>query len=520
MNLVPQPRSVEEASGRLDLRQGVVFKAEAGLEGAASLGQAWLSEALSLGGQSSGLRAAGAISGGVSGSSVPGGLPIELRLDQSLPEEDYSLVVRSDGAAVHSGGYGGAVQAVRVLRQIALSEGPLLPACRIEDGPRFSWRGAMLDCARNFFRVEFVERFIDLMALHGLNRFHWHLTDDQAWRLEIAGHPEICERGAYRQDGRYVEKRLRGGFYTRGDVGRVVEYAARRGIVVVPEIESPGHAVALLASHPELSCASASSSVPGGPSFLPEDHYGVFEDILCAGSDEVFDLLGSIYDEASSLFPGPWLHAGGDEAPKSRWSACPRCSARMEREGIRSDDKALDLERLQAWFMNRVADMLASRGKAMIGWDEILDGGVRKDAIIMSWRGKEGGIAAAKAGYRAIMSPQTKACYLDHKQIDSPEEPGNIGVCTLEDSYSFDPVPPELSSEEGQLILGGQANIWTEYLYFGKQVEYMAFPRLCALAEVFWCPRESRDFDSFLKRMEAHARRLDLLGVNYCRRKH
>jgi hexosaminidase len=385
----------------------------------------------------------------------------------------------------------------------------------VRDAPRFAWRGAMLDCSRNFFRVEFLERFIDLMALHKLNRFHWHLTDDQAWRLEIASHPEIAERGSKRRDCRHHEAIFKEGSYSRVDVRRLVAYAEERGIVIVPEIESPGHAIALLASHPELSCRGvAKDGATGGRAFEPEDRYGIFEDILCAGEEKVFELLGEIYDEVASLFPGKWVHAGGDEVPKARWSACPRCRARMEAEGLRATDGTLDPELLQGWFMNRVADMLAARGKRMIGWDEILEGQVRKDAIIMSWRGAEGGIAAARAGYDAVMSPQTKACYLDHKQLDLPEEPGHLGVCTTEDSYRFDPVPAELSESEGAHILGGQANMWAEYMYFGKQVEYMAFPRLCALSEVFWSPRGKRDFASFERRMGVHGQRLDLLGVN------
>ena len=252
----------------------------------------------------------------------------------------------------------------------------------------------MLDCARNFFRVEFVERFIDLMALHKLNRFHWHLCDDQAWRLEIASHPEIAAAGSKRRDRRHAYPRFHEGRYSAEDARRVVAYAAQRGIVVVPEIESPGHVLALLASHPELSCAAAL----GEASFEPEDRYGIFEDILCAGNDAVFELLGDIYDELASIFPGPWLHAGGDEAPKARWSDCPRCEARMVGEGLLGPEGNPDPELLQAWFMNRAAEMLAARGKRMVGWDEILGESLRKDAIIMSWRGKEGGNSRGQGG--------------------------------------------------------------------------------------------------------------------------
>lgn len=470
----------------------------------------WFTEALGLRGRPGKFSAAPR---GIGGASAAGAPALSLILDASLPPEDYVLEIGPRGAAARSSSRAGAIHAASTVRQLLLSEGPVLPGLRVEDGPRFSWRGAMLDCSRNFFRPEFIERFIDLMALHKLNRFHWHLTDDQAWRLQLRSHPELAELGSRRQDRRYGVERIKGGSYSREDVGRIVAYAEARGIVVVPEIETPGHAVALLASHPELSCLAAEGA---DRAFSPEDRYGIFEDILCAGNDRTFALLGDVYDEVAELFPGPWVHAGGDEVPKTRWAACPRCLARMEAEGLKSDGGP-DPELLQLWFMNRVAEMLARRGKRMIGWDEILgEGGgtgLRKDAIVMSWRGPEGGQRAARAGFDAVMSPQTKACYLDHKHQDSPEEPGNLGVCTVEDSYSFEPVAPGLSEAEGARILGGQANIWTEFMYFGRNVEYMAFPRLCALSEVFWSPRDKRDFDSFSARMEAHGRRLDLLGV-------
>ena len=504
LGLVPEPRSVAMAEGSLDLGAGLAARGTGALEGAASLAASWIDEALRLRGRVASASASAK-------DAAASGRVIEFALDPGLGSEDYRLDIRPSGVRVAAGAFEGAVRGASTLRQLVLSEGAVLPCLAIEDGPRFAWRGAMLDCARNFFRLEFIERFIDLMALHKLNRFHWHLTDDQAWRLELASHPEIAAQGSRRQDRRYGEPRLKEGSYSREEVRRVVAYAEERGIVVVPEIETPGHVLALLASHPELSCAGKAAD---GGAFLPEDRYGVFEDILCAGNDAVFDLLGDIYDEVVSIFPGPWVHAGGDEAPKARWSSCPRCRERMKKEGIR------DPEHLQGWFMNRVSAILAARGKRMVGWDEVLDGGGRqgapiaKDAIIMSWRGEEGGITAAKLGYDAVMSPLTKACYLDHKHLDLPEEPGNIGVCTVEDSYRFDPVPSVLSEAEGRRILGGQANIWTEYMYFGRQVEYMAFPRLCALSEVFWSPREKRNFPSFEKRLEAHGSRLDLLGVN------
>jgi len=516
LSLIPEPRTLVLGSGSFDLKVGGSARAAGPLASAASLAAQWMNEALALRGSGARLEM-GTASGPVASAIRP---LLALDLDPTLAQEDYRLSISPEGIVIEASGSDGAVRAAATLRQIVLSEGPVLPALRIGDGPRFSWRGAMLDCSRNFFRVEFLERFIDLMALHKLNRFHWHLTDDQAWRLELRSHPEIAERGSKRQDRRYGIRKLKEGSYSREDVIRVVDYAGERGIVVVPEIETPGHALALLASHPELSCAGMAAE--GGAfqpaAFQPEDRYGIFDDVLCAGNDKVFELLGDIFDEVASLFPGPWVHAGGDEVLKGRWSACPRCQARMEAEGLRGSDGALDPELLQLWFMNRVAGLLAERGKRMVGWDEILDGALpgaelRKDAIVMSWRGSEGGLRAAGLGYDAVMSPQTKSCYLDHKHIDSPEEPGNLGVCTVEDSYRFEPAPSELSAAEGPRILGGQANLWTELMYFGRNVEYMAFPRLCALSEVFWSPTDKRDFASFVERMAVHGARLDLLGV-------
>jgi hexosaminidase len=504
--LVPEPREIELLEGTLDLRRGVAVLAPGPFEGAGAVAAAWAAQALGLRGSDASVALERQGSRDIGGKAE-----IAFSLDEGLGPEDYRLEILPGRAAITASTNEGAVMGASTLRQLILSEGPLIPSLRIGDGPRFAWRGVHLDCARNFFRVEFIERLLDLAALHKLNRFHWHLTDDQAWRLEIPSHPELAEFGSKRRDARHSYERYHEGSYSRSDAQRVVAYAKARGIVVVPEIETPGHALALLASHPELSCRG---SAEGGAPFLPEDRYGIFEDILCAGNDAVFELLGDIYDEVASVFPGAWVHAGGDEAPKARWKSCPKCAARMEAEGLRGGGPDARAELLQGWFMDRVAALLSDRGKRMVGWDEILDGHVRKDALIMSWRGSAGGIAAAKAGYEAVMCPQTKACYLDHKHLDLAEEPGNIGVCTVYDSYSFDPVPPGLDGSEAARILGGQANLWSEFMYFGRQVEYMAFPRLCALSEVFWSPREKRDFASFERRMEKHGKTLDLLGVN------
>jgi hexosaminidase len=501
-DLVPLPRLIEGLSGSCDLSRGALICAPREASDEAGLLSSWLE------------RATG--SRFTLESSLGAGLPrIELSLDSGLggPEE-YRLSIRPDSVSLAASAPEGLVRGSASLWQLALSEGPRLPCLRIEDGPRFPWRGFMLDTARNFFSVEFIERLLDLAALHKLNVFHWHLVDDQAWRLDLASLPELARCGSRRLDIRINAPRWKGGSYSPEDVRRIVAYASARHIQVVPEIETPGHSTALLASHPELSCRGGTEA--GGP-FYPVDRYGIFQDILCAGNEASFALVEKILDELVSLFPGPVVHMGGDEAPKARWLSCASCREKMKSLNLRDSGGALDPERLQAWFMGREADMLAARGRRMGGWDEVLDGGIRKDTLVFSWRGYEGGIRGAKAGYDVVMCPQDRACYLDHQHLPGIEEPGQLGVCTVRDSYSFEPIPPELSEGEAVHIIGGQANIWTELMYFSRQVEYMAYPRLSAIAEALWSPRSARDFEGFSKRLPAHGRRLESLGVNYYR---
>ncbi len=438
---------------------------------------------------------------------------IVLSLSQEMRcAEEYRLDIGRTGIRIEAADEAGVVRGAASLAQLAFSRGNSIAAMRIHDWPRFSWRGFMLDCARNFFRVEFIEKLIDLAALHKLSVFHWHLTDDQAWRLEIPSHPELTERGAFRQDLRYEVEMKKGGFYSRNDVERIVAHAAARHILVVPEIESPGHSTALLASHPEFSCRGG---VNPSLQFKPQDHYGIFEDIVCAGNDATLSFFDEVVGELCAMFPGGYVHMGGDEAPKARWIDCPRCQRRMIELDLRDARGDCAPEKLQAWYMGRLSAMLRSRGRRMVGWDEVIEGGISGDTIVMSWRGIGLGIEAAKLGYDVVMCPQTRACYLDHKHLDTPEEPGHLGFCTVRDSYSFDPVPEKLPDDLARHILGGQANLWSELLYFGRHAEYMLFPRLCALSEVFWSPRELRDFEDFSARLDSHKRRLDALDTLY-----
>jgi hexosaminidase len=427
--------------------------------------------------------------------------PVVLTIDPSLPAEAYRLEIGDQGIAIACADAAGEFYARQTLAQLATVQGGRLAGVHIEDRPRFAWRGAMLDSCRSFQTTAFIKKFLDLMAYHKLNRFHWHLTDDQAWRLEIPALPELARVGGRRLDRRFHHQQWREGSYSPDDVREIVAYATARHITVVPEIETPGHAMAALASHPELSCSGRSIEVP--------DTFGIHEDVFCAGNDEVFALLGKVYDHVAAVFPGPWVHAGGDECPKVRWDDCPKCQDRILGEGL------ANAEALQGWFMRRVAGMLAAHGKTMVGWDEILEGGCPEDSVVMSWRGIAGGIEAVHRGHRVVMSPQTKACYLDHMAAEGPEEAGQLGVCTLADAYAFDPVPAAIPADRRHLILGGQANIWTELMYTGRQVEYMAFPRLCALAEAFWSPAEGRDLAGFRRRLLVHRQRLDALDVSY-----
>jgi hexosaminidase len=545
--LLPLPRSFAERPGSLDLSQGAVIVAGPGLEAQAGLLASWLSRPLH-----GRVRVYG--SSAADGSAAPGAAAVELSLNASFAgKEEYRLEVSAGRASVSASTTDGLARGASTLAQLALSaslDDGRIGACLVEDGPRFPWRGFMLDTARNFFPVDFIEKLIDLAALHRLNTFHWHLTDDQAWRLDLPGMPELAREGSKRLDTRFNVEAWKRGSYSADDVRRVVAFAAARGITVVPEIEAPGHVVALLASHPELSCAAAIAEASGGdlPRFLPEDRYGVFEDILCAGNEEGFALLERVLAGVAGLFPGPYVHVGGDEAPKARWLACRRCRARMAELGFTTASGDPDPEALQTWFTSRLGGILAKYGKRLVGWDEILgneaarggfiagaDGApdgrafrdsvtggpgsatLPADAIVQSWRGYSGGLDAAQRGHDVVMSPQTRACYLDHKHLDLPTEPGQLGFCTVRDSYEFEAVPPGLDAQEERHILGGQANLWAELMYFGRQVEYMAFPRLCALSEALWTPRKLRDFDAFAKRLPAHLARLDLLDVNYYR---
>lgn len=360
------------------------------------------------------------------------------------------------------------------------------------------------------FPVSFVKKYIDLLAYHKFNRFHWHLTEDQGWRIEIKKYPKLQEVAAYRKEtlvgnygsGKYDGQRY-GGFYTQEEVKDIVKYAADRYVTIIPEIEMPGHAVAALTAYPQLGCT-------GGP-YEVRTTWGVADDVFCAGKEETFAFLQDVLDEVVPLFPGKYVHIGGDECPKTRWKKCPHCQKRIKTEKLK------DEHALQSYFIQRIEKYLNGKGKQIIGWDEILEGGLAPNATVMSWRGEEGGIAAAQQGHDVIMTPGNW-CYFDHYQDTSKTEPLAIGGFTpVSQVYSYEPLPEQLSAEESKHVLGAQANLWTEYIATPEYAEFMAYPRACALAEVVWSPKENKSYDDFVKRMATHVTRLDQLKVNYAK---
>lgn len=445
---------------------------------------------------------------------------ISLTLDRKLKglgPEGYRLVVRPDRVEIRAPERAGVFYGLQTLRQLlpvsayrrAKVEGAewTIPCVRIEDRPRFSWRGAHLDVGRYFMPKEFVLKFLDLLALHKLNVFHWHLTDDQGWRIEIKRYPKLTEVGAWRRDSMLTYDpptftgKLHGGFYTQDDVREIVAYAAERFITVVPEIEMPGHASAAIAAYPELGNLDKPIEVA--------TRWGVIEDVFNV-EDSTIAFLQNVLAEVLELFPSKFIHIGGDEVPKKQWKESLRAQTKMLALGLKDEHE------LQSWFVRQMDTWLAARGRRLIGWDEILEGGLAPGAAVMSWRGIEGGIAAARAGHDVVMTP-TSHTYLDYYQSGNRDrEPHAIGgFLPLKKVYEFEPVPKELTPEQARHVLGSQGQLWTEYLPDPKRVEYMAFPRLSALAEVVWSPKEARNYGGFLSRLRLHLPRLDILDVGY-----
>ena len=427
--------------------------------------------------------------------------------DESLPAEGYELNVDGEGIEVRASQFPGFLYALQSLEQLlpaavygtepAPDAAWEVPCVKIADAPRFAYRGMHLDVARHVFSVDEVKRYIDVMAIHKLNTLHWHLTDDQGWRIEIKRYPELTAVGSIRK-ATVVRKEWGtydgtpyGGFYTQDEIRDVVKYAADRGVTVIPEIDLPGHMLAALTAYPELGCT-------GGP-YEVWGRWGVADDVLCPGREKTFEFLEGVLTEVMELFPSEYIHIGGDECPKVRWEKCPRCQAKIRQLGLKDDGEHTAEHYLQSYVTDRIGKFLAQHGRRIIGWDEILEGRAPSDAVVMSWRGSEGGIAAAKLGHDVIMTPNSHFYFDYYQSLDTDAEPFGIGCyIPMEQVYSYDPAFPELTPEQQKHILGVQANLWTEYVLSDEHLEYMLLPRLAALSEVQWCLPETKDWNRFI----------------------
>ncbi|GGW35578.1 beta-N-acetylhexosaminidase [Streptomyces lucensis JCM 4490] len=510
VDVIPAPVSTGRSpSGSTRLDAGTALRAGPGTEGVAR----WLRAAL------------GAATGLPFPEAADRPHRIELGIDPELPPEGYRLVADGHPVRIHGGSAAGVFWGAQTLRQLlgpdAFRRAPVrpgrdwdLPAVTVEDGPRFGWRGLLLDVARHFMPKEGVLRYLDLMAAHKLNVLHFHLTDDQGWRIEIRRHPKLTEDASWRARTKFGhrasplwEQKPHGGYYTQDDIREIVAYAAERHITVVPEIDVPGHSQAAIAAYPEL----GNADVVDTTALSVWDTWGISSNVL-APTDTVLRFYEGVFEEVLELFPSEFVHVGGDECRKEQWSDSVTAKNRMAELGL------ADEEQLQSWFIGHFDAWLSARGRRLIGWDEILEGGLARNAAVSSWRGYGGGVAAARAGHDVVMCPE-QYVYLDHRQAPGEDEPVPIGfVRTLEDVYRFDPVPPGLTGPEAAHVLGTQANVWTEVMEDSARVDYQVFPRLAAFAEVAWSrlpAPEDRDFADFERRMTAHYARLDALGVAY-----
>lgn len=438
-------------------------------------------------------------------------------------KEAYSINVSSDGILVRAVAPEGIYRATRTLLKSVGTEKTSsveFPSAEVSDWPRFGYRGLMLDVSRHFSDVEMVKRTIDMLALHQLNIFHWHLTDDQGWRIEIKSHPELTEVGAWRDDtvvGRYLggtdyptDGKRHGGFYTQEQIREIVAYAKERYIEIIPEIDLPGHTSAVLAAYPQLGCEDKEYKVA--------NRWGVIRDVLCAGNPASLDLFKDIMDEVCDLFPGKYIHLGGDECVKDRWKACPKCQKKIRELGLKDGSRYSKEDYLQSWFMGEVASFVQSKGKRVIGWDEILEGVPMDDSVIMSWRGTEGGITAARMGHDVVMTP-TSDMYFDQSQTlaSQLEEIPVGGFINVMKVYSYEPLPASLTPEQQKHILGCQANVWCEYMPEERTRQYQMLPRLAALSEVQWTMPERKNYKDFLKRLPKMLSIYDHYGYNYAK---
>lgn len=450
------------------------------------------------------------------GEGGKGGIVLQLGLANDNPEA-YQLKVDASQVVISSPSEAGVFYGIQTLRKaVDVAEGSNveLPAVEIKDQPRFGYRGMMLDVGRHFFSMDEIKTYIDMMALHNINRFHWHLSEDQGWRIEIKKYPKLTEIGSMRKEtvighnsGKYDGKPY-GGFYTQEQAKEIVAYAAERYITVIPEIDLPGHMQAALAAYPELGCT-------GGP-YEVWTQWGVSDNVLCAGNDQTIQFIKDVLAEIVEIFPSEYIHVGGDECPKVKWSTCPKCQARIKALGLKSDNKHTKEERLQSYVIHEAEEFLNSKGRKMIGWDETLEGGLAPNATVMSWRGEAGGIEAAKQHHDVVMTPNTYLYFDYYQSKDTETEPMAIGgYLPMERVYSYEPMPKSLSPEEQKYIVGVQANLWTEYIPDFKQVQYMVLPRMAALSESQWCAPEKKNYEAFLQRVSRLVNIYAKNGWNY-----
>ena len=437
--------------------------------------------------------------------NVDGDKHMEFVLNPSakIPAEGYTLDVTRTRVKAVASTPAGLFYARQTLAQ--LEQDGSIPCVKIRDYPRFRWRGLMIDCSRHFMSVEQIKQHIDILSQYKINTLHWHLTDDQGWRIEIKKYPRLIEVGSKRTE---FDGTVTDGYYTQEQVKEVVAYAAERFVTVVPEIEMPGHSFAAVRSYPELSC----EKMPVGNFYT----WGSPDIVLCPGSEFTFQFLEDVIAEVAPLFPGKYIHIGGDECKKVRWEKCPACQARIKAQGLVADEHGTAEEKLQSYAVKRMEGILAKFGKSLVGWDEILEGGLSPNATVMSWRGEKGGIQAAREGHDVVMTPGSGGLYLNHYQGDPKAEPeGYAHHSILQVPYDYNPVPAELTAEEAKHILGVQGNLWGEFLYTDYMRDYLTFPKMFAVAETAWTPLEKKDFPDFCRRLDAACQRLDALGVAY-----
>lgn len=448
-----------------------------------------------------------------------------------LKGEGYSLISDKNGVEIIGNSAIGTFYGMQTLIQLLPAEKSnslAIASVTVKDEPRFAYRGAMLDVGRHFFSVAFVKKYIDYLALHKLNYFHWHLTEDQGWRIEIKKYPKLTEIGSKRNGsiiGRYPGKGSdntpEGGFYTQEEVKDIVKYASDRFITVIPEIEMPGHSGAAIAAYPELSCFpnqktnlpdnmisdKSKQEMANGRNKIVQETWGVHADVFVP-TENTFKFLEDVLDEVIALFPSKYIHIGGDEAPKDAWKKSEFCQKMIKEKGLK------DEHGLQSYFIQRIEKYVNGKGRTIIGWDEILEGGLAPNAIVMSWQGEAGGIAAAKENHQVIMTPGSHV-YLDHSQTKNEKEVTIGGFLPLEKVYSYEPIPKELNEQQAKYVLGAQGNVWTEYMANPAKVEYMIFPRLSALSEVLWSPKESKNWTEFQTKIETMKKRYTMWGANY-----